>query len=130
MSNKIMSEYQTRKGYLPYHVFDENLCYKAITLFVNDEIDKQKLTLNTYTEEDIKKHLTIDLNDHNSWILSFIDDARFQIHQAEETVSPTDPEKIAKIMSECLADSEAGQIILEKFLENKYLYNKKFVLKY
>lgn len=129
---KPMSPYQSNHGYLAYNVFTENLLYKAMTKMVNDEIHINNLTLNSYSEKDIRKNIVLDLDDCQGWALQWIDDTRFHIHcyQDQNPILPTDLDKIVEVASACLFNSYAGQQVLEKFLNNKYRNNVSFVTHY
>ena len=119
-------------SYLPYHVFTEELCYRSIAHMINEEIHESKRPLHRYSAKEIRKNLSFDLNECGSWIIQFIDDARYHIHcnQAEERIRKEDTEKIIGAMSKCLAQSKAGQQILEKFIMNQHRDQLDFVTTY
>ena len=127
-----MNSYQSSNGYLPYTVFTETMCYRAITKMINDEIHERNMLLNLYTENDVRKHLVFDLNEYNGWAIQWIDDVRFciRVNQEEEMISTTDCDFIVDKMSQCLYNVNAGRQILEKFITNKYKNNKQFVTGY
>lgn len=119
-------------AYLPYNVFTEEICYAAITHMINEEIQESKRPLHRYSPIEIRKNMSIDLDDCDHWIIAFIDDARYYIHcnQEEERIRQNDTEKIIVAMSKCLAKSKAGQQILEKFIFNQHRDCHDFVTTY
>ena len=119
---------------LPYSVFTEEVCYRAMVKMINDEISESKLNLSDYTENDVRKHVIFDLDDYYNWASQWIEDARYQIKYwnqwSEQPVTQSHTNRIIEFMSSCLRENNAGKQIIEKFLENKHKNNLNFITSY